>query len=105
MSQRSKHHILNLWYSQETRGALLPHSHPRALTGGYESMVNSLLWKGQKTASARGIVTVARDGGNVSASEEWPHANATPHRADSYVESESPAGGVLICIGSNPHDK
>lgn len=80
MSQRSKHHVLNLWYSQETRAALLPHSHPRALTGGHESMVNSLLWKGQKTASARGIVTVARDGGNVSASEGWPHANATPRR-------------------------
>lgn len=56
-------------------------------------MVNSLLWKGQKAASARGILTAACDGGNVSVSQEWSHADTTPHHADSYVESKSPAGG------------
>lgn len=40
--------------------------------------MNNVLWKSPKASTASVTLTAVHDGGNISASEEWPHADATP---------------------------
>ena len=49
--------------------------------------------KSQMAGSVQSVLTAACDGGNVSASKEWPGANAMSHHIDSCVGFKSPAGG------------
>lgn len=95
MSQPPEHQTAPLWYTQDTRAAPLPHSHPTALTGGHEFTVNSLLCKSLKAATASVILTAERDRGSISTPEEWPWVDATPHHTHASADSESPAGSTL----------
>lgn len=74
VSQPSRHQMAHLCCTQESRAAQSCTAAPQLLLG---VRVQSALWKNPQAATASATLTDARDGGNISTSEEWPCAEAT----------------------------